>query len=104
MGLRLSKRLLTGLVAVSLVALGLWATSDRAPRMPGDGDHAIPQSESQCLSCHGRAGQRPRPVDHPLRDDCYSCHRDAAGTLHPREDAPTEIPGGWRDNERQRSR
>ncbi len=93
-------RALAWLAVPALVLLALWATGDRPPRMPGDADHATGQSETHCLSCHGHTAQRPRPADHPLRDDCFSCHRDAGGDLHPRTGVPTEIPGGWRDDPR----
>ncbi|MGC8916274.1 MAG: hypothetical protein ACP5NF_04780 [Thermoanaerobaculum sp.] len=86
-----------GLAAVFAVLL---LASDRAPRMPGDGDHTVQQSEAACLACHAFGKRHPRPEDHPLRDDCFSCHRDASGQLHPRRDAPTSIPGGWRDDPR----
>ena len=80
------------------VAVGLWATSGKPPRLPADGDHAVSQAEAKCLGCHTRSGAHPRPADHPLRDDCFSCHRDARGVLHPRPGAPASVPGGWRDD------
>jgi hypothetical protein len=80
------------------IAIGLWAASGKAPRLPADGDHAVAQAEARCLGCHMRAGAHPRPAGHPLRDDCFSCHRDHAGVLHPRRGAPTSLPGGWRDD------
>jgi len=84
-----------------LAALGgLWALQDRPPRMPGDADHRVDQPEASCLSCHGYGHRHPRPADHPLRDDCFSCHQDATGKLHPRKGAPTAIPGGWQDDPR----
>jgi hypothetical protein len=86
------------LAAAAVVALALWASADRAPRMPGDADHRPETAEARCLECHGRPARHPRPPDHPLRDDCHSCHRDAGGALHPRKGAPTELPGGWRDD------
>jgi hypothetical protein len=93
-------RALLWLVAPVLLLLALWVTADRAPRLPDDGDHRPGQAEAICLGCHGHTARRPRPADHPLRDDCYSCHRDAAGALHARDGAATEIPGGWRDDPR----
>lgn len=87
-------------VAVLAVAAALWLLADRAPRLPGDEDHSLCQAEARCLTCHGHAGRHPRPADHPPRDDCYSCHPDAAGALHPRKNAPTAIPGGWSDDPR----
>ncbi len=80
------------------VAVGLWATSGKPPRLPADGDHAVSLAEAKCLGCHTRSGAHPRPAGHPLRDDCYSCHRDPAGVLRPRRGAPTSLPGGWRDD------
>ncbi len=93
-------RALLWLAAPTVLLVALWAASGRAPRLPDDGDHATDQSETRCLSCHGHLGRRPRPDDHPSRDDCFSCHRDAEGVLHARDGAPTEIPGGWRDDPR----
>lgn len=78
----------------------LLLVSDRPPKMPADPDHAVDVSEIRCLSCHGYGQKHPRPERHPLRDDCFSCHRDARGQLHPRKDAPTSLPGGWRDDPR----
>ncbi|MEP0772786.1 MAG: hypothetical protein HRF46_00285 [Acidobacteriota bacterium] len=95
-----SRRLAMIVAATLLVLAVLWAVGDRPPRMPADGDHGVEQSELSCLSCHGVSGRAPRPPDHPPRDDCYSCHRDAGGRLHPRRDAPTELPGGWREMRR----
>jgi hypothetical protein len=86
----------------ALVIGGLWAASDRPPRLPADADHGAAQAESTCLSCHGHAARKPRPADHPPRDDCFSCHKDPAGVLHPRKNAPTSIPGGWADDPRRR--
>ena len=88
------------LAAPALLLLALWATSGSAPRLPADGDHGTDQSEARCLSCHAHGERRPRPADHPRRDDCFSCHRDAAGALHARHGAPTELPGGWQDDPR----
>lgn len=89
--------LLLGLSGVFAV---LWVASDRAPKMPMDSDHLVSLPETRCLSCHGYGQKHPRPEKHPLRDDCFSCHRDAHGKLHPRRDAPTTLPGGWRDDPR----
>jgi hypothetical protein len=89
------------LLVIAAAMTGLWWTRrDRAPGMPPNGDHVIAQSEQRCLSCHGHTQRRPRPVNHPLRDDCFSCHRDDAGRLHTRPGAPTTLPGGWRDDPR----
>jgi len=92
-----SGRWLAAPAAVALVVLALWAAGGKAPHLPADGDHGLDQAEARCLTCHGRGGRNPRPADHPQRDDCFSCHRDAAGELHPRPGAPTAVPGGWRD-------
>ena len=89
---------LAALGAAALAGAGLWATGGKPPRLPRGPDHDLAQAESHCLTCHSRADRHPRPADHPLRDDCFSCHRDAAGALHPRPGAPTSIAGGWRDD------
>ncbi|HVN75534.1 MAG TPA: hypothetical protein VMT19_04400 [Thermoanaerobaculaceae bacterium] len=99
--MRVSKRLLLWLAAVAAMGAALlWATSGKPPRLPADADHRFDQTESACLQCHTRTGRHPRPADHPLRDDCFSCHRDRLGELHARPGAPTEVPGGWRDDPR----
>jgi hypothetical protein len=85
-----------GLVAVA--GVGLWATSRGSPALPADRNHAVSQAEARCLGCHDRTGGFPRPADHPLRDDCFSCHRGPDGRLVPRPGAPTSLPGGWRDD------
>jgi len=95
-------RLLVPLAAIVLLIGGLWAASDRPPRMPADRDHAPELAEARCLECHGHTAREPRPADHPQRDDCYSCHEDAAGVLHPRRGAPQSLPGGWQDDPRLR--
>jgi hypothetical protein len=99
--MRLSSRLALWFLAPALVTVVLLLATGRKPaRLPGDRDHALDQSEERCLSCHAHAARHPRPADHPLRDDCYSCHRDPTGALHPREGAPMSLPGGWRDDPR----
>ncbi len=97
--MRARRRILVWAVGLAApIAIGLWATSGKPPLLPADGDHAVTQAEAKCLSCHQRAGTHPRPPGHPLRDDCFSCHRDHVGVLHPRPGAPTSLPGGWRDD------
>jgi len=97
---RSSGRWFAAPAAVALVVLALWAAGGKAPDLPADPDHRLGQGEADCLACHGHAGRSPRPADHPPRDDCFSCHRDAAGELHPRPGAPTAVPGGWQDDTR----
>jgi len=99
--MRASSRLLFWLAAVAVLgAVALWATSGKPPRLPVDPDHSVDQAEARCLHCHVHTGAHPRPADHPLRDDCFSCHRDAHGVLHPRQGASTELTGGWKDDPR----
>lgn len=78
----------------------LLLVADRPPNMPQDSDHRPEQSELSCLSCHGYGKKHPRPESHPLRDDCFSCHRDWRGKLYPRREAPTAFPGGWQEDPR----
>ena len=95
----ISRRLRLWLAVVAALGIAAWwATSGRPPRLPSDADHSVGQSESSCLACHVHTGRHSRPPDHPLRDDCFSCHRDSRGGLHPRLGAATELPGGWRDD------
>jgi predicted CXXCH cytochrome family protein len=99
--MRVSSRLTPWFLALVVVAAVLLVTTGRKPpRLPGDRDHALDQAEERCLSCHAHGARNPRPADHPLRDACFSCHRDQTGTLHPRAGAPTSLPGGWRDDPR----
>ncbi|HVN32847.1 MAG TPA: hypothetical protein VMT45_12765 [Thermoanaerobaculaceae bacterium] len=83
--------------ALLVVVLLSWSTP---PRLPADPDHALEQAEAHCLTCHIHTGRHARPAGHPLRDDCFSCHRDPRGVLHPRPAAPTSLPGGWADDPR----
>jgi hypothetical protein len=94
------RRLLLWLLAAAVLFGELLLAASKPPRLPGDRDHAFDQAEAHCLTCHWHAGKRPRPADHPLRDDCFSCHRDPGGDLHPRAGAPTSLPGGWADDPR----
>jgi hypothetical protein len=99
--MRTSRRLLVWLAAVAaLGAVALWTTSGKPPRLPADQDHRVDQTETGCLHCHVHTGAHPRPTDHPPRDDCFSCHRDAHGVLYPRQGASTDLPGGWKDDPR----
>ena len=88
------------LALAAAAGLGWWASGRKPPRLPADADHALDQTEAHCLTCHAFGAKHPRPPNHPLRDDCFSCHRDRNGTLHPRRSAPTSLPGGWRDDPR----
>jgi hypothetical protein len=91
---------LWSLAAAVAAGAGLWATGSKPPRLPADRDHALLQTESACLHCHAHTAAHPRPKGHPLRDDCFSCHRDPEGVLHPRPGAALSLPGGWRDDPR----
>ncbi len=93
-----ARRLIWAAGLVAAAGVGLWATSRGSPSLPDDQNHAVSQAEAKCLGCHARTAGFPRPADHPLRDDCFSCHRDARGRLRPRPGAPTSLPGGWRDD------
>lgn len=93
--------LLPIVILVLFAMLWLFRPDDpTGPRMPGDADHDPSQTESDCLACHSHQSFSPRSMQHPRRDDCYSCHADAEGRLHRRPDAPTELPGGWPDDPR----
>jgi hypothetical protein len=98
----LSRARLALWLLVSAVIAGtlVLATGRTPPRLPGDRDHFLAQPEARCLTCHGHKASHPRPADHPLRDDCFSCHSDPTGVLHPRPTAPESIAGGWRDDPR----
>jgi hypothetical protein len=94
------RRLLLWVLAPAALLVAVLLTRSTPPRLPADANHALDQTEAQCLTCHLHTGKRVRPDDHPLRDDCFSCHRDPRGVLHPRPGAPTSLPGGWADDPR----
>ena len=94
------RRLVLWLLALAILLGVVLLIRRTVPRLPADRDHPLDQAEAHCLTCHSHAGKHPRPPEHPLRDDCFSCHRDAAGVLHPRPGAPTSLPGGWSDDPR----
>ncbi|MFI5168306.1 MAG: hypothetical protein ACHQQS_16990 [Thermoanaerobaculales bacterium] len=96
-----SRRLwMAALAVLALASITWWTSGRKPPRLPADADHVFTQAEAHCLTCHAYRTTHPRPPNHPLRDDCFSCHRDPAGDLHPRRAAPTEVAGGWRDDPR----
>ncbi len=99
--MRSRARLALWLLASAVIAGALvLATGRQPPRLPGDRDHILAQPEVRCLTCHAHTATHPRPADHPLWDDCFSCHSDPTGTLHPRPTAPVSLAGGWRDGPR----
>lgn len=61
-------------VAVAAVMFLMLFGWNPAPAIPRDLDHARSPDEQACLRCHGPDGQNARPKNHPLRDDCFSCH------------------------------
>ena len=93
-------RLLLWVLAPAALLVAVLLTRSTPPRLPADRDHVLGQSEAHCLTCHSHMGKPPRPAGHPLRDDCFSCHRDPRGVLHARPGAPTSLPGGWADDPR----
>ncbi len=68
------------LILFLIVAAGLmgmlivYTVRHRRPPIPADADHLRSTEASQCLSCHGPGAKRPRGPDHPLNDQCFSCH------------------------------
>ena len=82
------------LLAAGLVVLGvslLPSPRDRNPPIPGDPDHRVLASDTDCLRCHVIGQSRPLPHRHPKRRDCARCHRraqpDEAGRPAPIEAA-----------------
>src|SRR3989475_7981863 len=78
------------LLAAGLVVLGvslLPSPRDRNPPIPGDPDHRVLASDTDCLRCHVIGQSRPLPDRHPKRRDCARCHRraqpDEAGRAAP---------------------
>src|SRR2546430_14448507 len=87
------------LLAAGLVVLGvslLPSPRDRNPPIPGDPDHRVLASDTDCLRCHVIGQSRPLPDRHPKRRDCARCHRraptDQAGGAPPPEGAPVLSP------------
>lgn len=49
----------------------------RRPLIPADPDHARSLEPVRCLDCHGPTGKNRRGKNHPLNDQCFSCHERA---------------------------
>jgi hypothetical protein len=98
--MRARRRLLLWLLALAVLFVAILLATRTPPRLPGDRDHTLDQAEARCLTCHSHTARHPRSAGHPPRDDCFSCHRDPRGVLHPRPGAPTSLPGGWLDDPR----
>jgi hypothetical protein len=65
-------------VAGALVGLlVLYTVQHRRPRIPADADHVQVASRDRCLSCHGPGMRNARHPNHPLNDQCFSCHERA---------------------------
>jgi hypothetical protein len=65
------------LAALVSGALVLYTVQHRRPFIPADADHAGEQAPAQCLSCHGPGARKARGPNHPLNDQCLSCHERA---------------------------
>jgi len=68
-------------VAVFLAAAGLvmallvgYTLTHRRPHIPADADHAGVLEPARCLECHGPGRDHARGPNHPLNDQCFSCH------------------------------
>src|SRR2546428_2427419 len=89
------------LLAAGLVVLGvslLPSPRDRNPPIPGDPDHRVLASDTDCLRCHVIGQSRPLPDRHPKRRDCARCHRrgppgGAGGAPPPRGGPVPALPG-----------
>jgi hypothetical protein len=66
--------LFLGLGTFLMGSLVLYTLRQRPPLLPADRDHAIAREPSACLVCHGPTGNDPRDPNHPLNDQCFSCH------------------------------
>jgi hypothetical protein len=71
---RMAMALGAGGAAVTVLFALVFLGTSRPPEIPGDWDHVSARTEKDCLRCHGPDGDHVRRPNHPLRDDCFSCH------------------------------
>lgn len=74
-GVRLAVFLAVALAVPTLLVV--YTVTHRRPPIPADADHVRTFEPAGCLACHGPAGKRPRDRNHPLNDQCFSCHERA---------------------------
>jgi cytochrome c553 len=60
-------------VAAGFIAWLAWS-SRQPPLLPADDAHAVFESASGCLNCHGAGSPVPQSPEHPLGEDCLRCH------------------------------
>lgn len=63
--------LLGGIVLGGLV---LYTLQHHRPLVPADADHLPARDQAECLRCHGPGARNARGPNHPLNDQCFSCH------------------------------
>lgn len=63
-------------VFLVVVVLILFIISgERSPHIPHDTVHQDLHTEQECLACHGEGMQNARKKTHPLKDQCFICHK-----------------------------
>lgn len=71
-------RLVVSLGVATLATGALFAAvflgATKPPPIPADEVHPLIATERDCLQCHGPGKPQVRSRNHPLRDDCFSCH------------------------------
>lgn len=68
---------IVGILAVVGVLYYLSATGKKIPPIPQDEAHVSVLTEAGCLDCHGEGGPIPRKPEHPPKDECFKCHKQA---------------------------
>jgi hypothetical protein len=71
---RLALSLGAAAIAVGALLAMVFLGTDPPPEIPADRDHVASRSTEACLSCHGPGESAARPPNHPLREDCFTCH------------------------------
>jgi len=56
-----------------MAALLFYTLTHRRPLIPRDADHEGVEP-ARCLECHGPGRDHARGPNHPLNDQCFSCH------------------------------
>ena len=74
-------------MAVFVAAAGLlmalligYTLTHRRPLIPADASHRDVVEAAKCLECHGPGRRSARGPNHPLNDQCFSCHDRREGS------------------------
>ncbi|MDQ6993923.1 MAG: hypothetical protein Q9M31_10635 [Mariprofundus sp.] len=62
-------------VIATVILVLVLGTSERTTKaVPNDQNHLAVTKLSECMSCHGAQGMRPRPLGHIKGGQCFQCH------------------------------